>query len=310
MTENTRDPIAATGSRGWARRVIGNPLEAFLVGILLTAFRLMGVDRASATGAAIARTIGPLLRVTNRARRNLRAAFPDMTSGQVDKTVRAMWDNLGRYAAEIACLDAFDVSDASDAGGRIEVVGREHLEALRDDGKGGIVFSAHLGSWDVVALAVGQIIPESVNVYRPLNNPIVDRMVQNARAKSGGFVGKGIQGARAMIAGLSKGRHFAMLVDQKMNDGIAVPFFGRDAMTAPALARFAIRAGVPIVPSRCERLGGARFRLTFYPPVVPASSGNEANDVAETMAEVNEIIEGWITERPEQWLWVHSRWPD
>jgi len=184
------------------------------------------------------------------------------------------------------------------------------LEALRDDGKGGIVFSAHLGSWDVVALGVGQIIPNTANVYRPLNNPIVDRMVQNARAKSGGFVGKGMQGARAMIAGLSQGRHFAMLVDQKMNDGIPVPFFGREAMTAPALARFAIRAGVPIVPCRCERLGGARFRLTFYPPVVPASSGKEANDVAETMAEVNEIIEGWITERPEQWLWVHSRWPD
>jgi len=307
MTENTQDQFARTGSRGWARRVIGNPLEAFLVGILLTVFRWMGVDRASDTGAAIARTIGPLLRVTNRARRNLGVAFPEMTNGQVDKTVRAMWDNLGRYAAEIACLDAFDVSDPQ---GRIEVVGRQHLEALRDDGKGGIVFSAHLGSWDVVALGVGQIIPESANVYRPLNNPIVDRMVQNARAKSGGFVGKGMQGARAMIAGLAQGRHFAMLVDQKMNDGIAVPFFGRDAMTAPALARFAIRAGVPIVPCRCERLDGARFRLTFYPPVAPASSGKEANDVVETMAEVNEIIEGWVTERPEQWLWVHSRWPD
>lgn len=307
MTENTQDQIAPTGSRGWVQRVIGNPLEAFLVGILLTVFQWMGVDRASDTGAAIARTIGPMLRVTNRARRNLRAAFPEMTSGQVDKTVRAMWDNLGRYAAEIACLDAFDVSDPQ---ARIEVVGRQHLEALRDDGRGGIVFSAHLGSWDVVALGIGQIIPNSANVYRPLNNPIVDRMVQNARAKSGGFVGKGMQGARAMIAGLSEGRHFTMLVDQKMNDGIAVPFFGRDAMTAPALARFAIRAGVPIVPCRCERLDGARFRLTFYPPMVPASSGKEANDVAETMAEVNEIIEGWITERPEQWLWVHSRWPD
>jgi KDO2-lipid IV(A) lauroyltransferase len=307
MTEDTGDHSVSTGSRGWVRRVMGNPLEAFLVGIFLTLFRRMGVDRASDAGAAIARTIGPLLRVTNRARLNLRAAFPEMTSAQVDKTVRSMWDNLGRYAAEIACLYAFDVA-ASD--GRIEVVGRKHLEALRDDGKGGIVFSAHLGSWDVVALGVGQIIPNTGNVYRPLNNPIVDRMVQNARAKSGGFVGKGMQGARAMIAGLSQGRHFAMLVDQKMNDGIPVPFFGREAMTAPALARFAIRAGVPIVPCRCERLGGARFRLTFYPPVVPASSGKEANDVAETMAEVNEIIEGWITERPEQWLWVHSRWPD
>ena len=307
MTDDVTVSTASNGSRGWLRRVIGNPLEAFLVGILLTLFRRMGVDRASATGAAIARTIGPRLGVSARARRNLRAAFPDWTTGQINETVRAMWDNLGRYAAEIACLDAFDVSDPQ---GRVEVLGREHLEALANDGKGGIVFSAHLGSWDVVALGLSQVIPSSAHVYRPLNNPIVDRMVQNARAKSGGFVGKGMQGARAMIAGLSEGRHFAMLVDQKMNDGIAVPFFGRGAMTAPALARFAIRADVPIVPCRCERLGGARFRLTYYPPVEPASSGNEANDVAETMAEVNEIIEGWITERPEQWLWVHSRWPD
>lgn len=307
MTTDPHRAAQSAGSRGWLRRVVGNPVETALVWVLLVVFRRMSLDRASAIGGAIGRTVGPRLQASARARRNLAMAFPDWTEAQITATVRGMWDNLGRGTAEIARLNALQISVADS---RIEVVGAEHLERLREDGVGGIVFSAHLGSWDVVALGLAQAIPGSANVYRPLNNPIVDCMLQRARANSGGFVGKGSQGARDMIAGLREGRHFAMLVDQKMNDGIPVPFFGRDAMTAPALARLAIREGVPILPCRCERLEGARFRLTYYPPLIPAASGDEKRDAATTMARVNEMLEDWIRQRPEQWLWVHNRWPD
>ncbi len=101
-----------------------------------------------------------------------------------------------------------------------------------------------------------------------------------------------------------------MLVDQKLNDGIAVPFFGRDAMTAPALAQLALRFRCPVVPARVERLGGARFRLTIYPPMGLPDSGDHDADVSETMRRVNAHFEDWIRARPEQWLWLHRRWPD
>jgi KDO2-lipid IV(A) lauroyltransferase len=95
-----------------------------------------------------------------------------------------------------------------------------------------------------------------------------------------------------------------------MNDGIAVPFFGRDAMTAPALARLALRYDCPVIPTRLERIGGCRFRLTFHAPLVVETSGDRRRDVASIMTEVNRRIEGWIRDRPGQWLWLHRRWPE
>ena len=101
-----------------------------------------------------------------------------------------------------------------------------------------------------------------------------------------------------------------MLVDQKLNDGIAVPFFGRPAMTAPALGLLALRVDCTVLPTRVERLNHARFRLTLYPPLELPRSGDRDANVAALMTAVNTTLEGWIRERPEQWFWVHSRWPD
>ena len=100
-----------------------------------------------------------------------------------------------------------------------------------------------------------------------------------------------------------------MLVDQKYNEGIPVPFFGRDAMTAPTVAELALRFQVPLVPARVERLKGARFRLTLLPPLDLPNSGDRAADVHTVMSQVNALFESWIRDRPEQWLWLHRRWP-
>ena len=115
---------------------------------------------------------------------------------------------------------------------------------------------------------------------------------------------------RQLIKALRRGEHLGMLVDQKLNEGIPVPFFGRDAMTAPALAQLARRFACPVAPVRVERLEGAHFRLTVYPPLTLAESGDREADTAAAMGQVNAIIEGWIRDRPEQWLWLHRRWPE
>jgi KDO2-lipid IV(A) lauroyltransferase len=101
-----------------------------------------------------------------------------------------------------------------------------------------------------------------------------------------------------------------MLVDQKMNDGIAVPFFGRDAMTAPALAVLALRYDCAVVPIRMQRLKGARFRMISEPPLALPKTGDNNADRRALMIEVNAIVERWVREHPEQWLWLHRRWPD
>jgi KDO2-lipid IV(A) lauroyltransferase len=101
-----------------------------------------------------------------------------------------------------------------------------------------------------------------------------------------------------------------MLVDQKLNDGIAVPFFGRDAMTAPALARLARRYDCIVVPVRVVRLGGAHFRLICDPPLKVPKTADAQADALALMTEVNATIERWIRARPEQWFWLHRRWPE
>jgi len=95
-----------------------------------------------------------------------------------------------------------------------------------------------------------------------------------------------------------------------MNDGIPIPFFGRPAMTAPALAEFALRFDCPVVPARVERLRGARFRITLYPPMDLPRTGDRRADVVAIMTKINAVIEEWVRERPDQWLWLHNRWPD
>ncbi len=101
-----------------------------------------------------------------------------------------------------------------------------------------------------------------------------------------------------------------MLVDQKLNEGILVPFFGRPAMTATALALLALRFDCDVLPARVERPPGARFRLTVFPPLALPRSGDDGADVAALTTTVTAVIESWIRERPEEWLWIHRRWPD
>jgi KDO2-lipid IV(A) lauroyltransferase len=139
----------------------------------------------------------------------------------------------------------------------------------------------------------------------------VDKLLNRARSVIGTeLVPKGTVAARRAIAALQEGRHIAMLVDQKMNDGIAVPFFGHDAMTAPALAQLALRFDCAIMPARVERLKGARFRIVMSPPIEITPTGDRQADTLAIMTAVNAEIESWLRERPEMWLWLHRRWPD
>lgn len=288
-----------------------NPLLGALAGIAVWLFfavmGLLPLDAASGLGGLIARNLGPLLPISRRAARRLKRVMPELSPGEVERILRAMWDNLGRVAAEYPHLHEIRCYE----GGRVEVVGAENIDRLRDDGKGGIFFSGHLGNWEVASLAATQRGVPLSQVYRAPNNPIVDRLIFRIRERAieGRRFPKGAEGGRKLARDLAEGGHLAMLVDQKLNEGIPVPFFGREAMTMTSLASFALKYDVPVVPARVERLKGARFRITALPPLELPRTGAREADVYETMRRVNALLEAWIRERPEQWLWLHSRWP-
>jgi Kdo2-lipid IVA lauroyltransferase/acyltransferase len=281
--------------------------EAFGAAAFFAAMGALPIDLASALGGLLGRAIGPRLRVSRRARDNLRAALPDLPAPEVERIVRGMWDNLGRVAAEYPHLPALRVF-APD--GPVEIRGLDHLDRAIAAGRRAILFGGHIGNWEIAALAAGQYGIDIAQIYRAANNPLVDRMIARFRGAGGEFIPKGAVASRRALAALRRGGHLSLLVDQKLNDGIAVPFFGRPAMTAPGLALLALHFDCAVLPSRVERLKGARFRLTIEPPLPLPRSGDRAADVAALLRAVNLTLEGWIRERPEQWFWVHRRWPD
>jgi KDO2-lipid IV(A) lauroyltransferase len=150
------------------------------------------------------------------------------------------------------------------------------------------------------------------SAYRPPDNPAMEQLVKELRRAATGaalpMFPKGAQGARAAMAHLMQGGCIGMLVDQKMNDGIAVDFFGRPAMTAPALAALALRFRCPVIPGHVERIGPARFRAVCEKPLPLPDSGDRATDIATLMRAVNACLERWVRERPDSWLWLHRRW--
>lgn len=288
------------------RRRAAHLAEAVALYPVMLFFACSPVDWASSCGGWIGRTIRPRITASHRALRNLRRAMPENSEVENLRILRGMWENLGRSIAEYPHLDWICDPES----GRVEVVNGERAADLLTDGKPGILFGGHFGNWEVGPRMGHRLMGDSLlSVHRAANNPRVERWLRRWRGPRAA-VPKGAEGGRALIRHMRDGGHVGMLADQKMNDGIAVPFFGRPAMTAPAIARLALRFRCPVVPIRTERLQGARFRVTVEAPVEVSDTGDISADVLATMVRVNAVIESWVRAQPEQWLWLHRRWPD
>ena len=288
--------------RRWRWRV-----EAGFIGLGHRLLRALSVDGASAMAGWLARTVGPLLPASALADANLRRAMPELDVVARKRIIRGAWDNLGRVVAELAHLDHLDTTGADP---RITVEGREHVLALAGTDRPGIFVTGHVGNWELTALGIVQSgVPLTV-VYRAPNNPVAADLLNRMRGPLGGdLVPKGPIATRRIMAILRKGGNVGLLVDQKTNNGIPARFFGMEAMTTPVVAMCALHFGCPVVPVQVVRTGGARFRVIYHPPLVFAKTGDREADVLAMTEQVNTMLEGWIRERPDQWLWFHRRWP-
>ena len=281
--------------------------EAAIFFSVIGFFRLFPLDLASAIGGWLGRNLFYRTHLTARARANLAAAFSEMPESEREQIVREMWDNLGRNVAEYAHLKKLSIGGERP---RIELAGLENYERAVATGKGIIFISAHFANWEVMPFAAAQYGVDGAEVYRPVNNPFVDRWLVRQRQRSGPKeqIAKGAQGTRRIFTLLRSGKAVFMLVDQKTNEGLAVPFFGREAMTTPAPAALAIKLGSVLLPVSNERLGGARFRMKAH-PMIEFEPGDQARDVLVLTMRINEAIEQCVRYRPSQWLWIHRRWP-
>jgi KDO2-lipid IV(A) lauroyltransferase len=281
--------------------------EALVFAAAMAALRLLSVDAASNLGGFLGRSIGPRLPVSARARRNLRLVFPDKGAAEIERIVRGMWDNLGRVAAEYPHLARITSVES----GRVTLVDTDAVVALGDNKQAGVLAGAHLANWEVLAGVAAQHGVDMTVVVREPNNPLVRPLIERLRGVAGGGrTPKGATGAKKAIEVLRSGRVLGLLFDQKMNNGIPVPFFGIEAMTVPAPAQLSLRYGCPLMAVRTERTGPGRFRMTAQGPLTPPGTGDRREDVTRLTAELNRILEGWIRDKPEDWLWLHRRWPE
>lgn len=284
-------------------------VEAAIVGIAFIFFHyILPFKTSVAFGGWIARHLGPFSPLSKRARKNLKKCFPHLTSPEIREIVAEMWDNYGRLAAEYANADAFwDGKTLRN----IEIEGLENLKYFQEDGKPGIIFTAHTGNWQMITLAAQSVGFDLTQMYRPANNPWVDALMlkcQKLAVKN--VITKGKGGPKDLLSLIKRGDHALLLIDQKMGEGIAVPFLGRDAMTAKGVARMYLNQGCPLLPARAERLQASQFRVTFYPPVAFTPQGDQPKDMYNLLLTINTMIGNWVTERPGQWLWIHRRWED
>jgi len=268
-------------------------------------FRSMGLERASDFGAGLLRRLGPKVAVHHVARVNMQTAFPEASERELDQLLDAMWDNFGRLVGEFPNTHRFDFSATSD---QIEVEGADILAELERQGRPIVLIGGHFANWEVMAAVVVHHMKDCRITYRHANNPLIDQRIIDQRTAYGVkiFAPKGGHGAKELMQALKSGASVALMNDQKMNDGIAAPFLGREAMTAPGPARMALRYDCPLVPMHIVRKDGARFKVKVYDPLTKPD-GQDASAILDVVTQINQFIEARIRETPSQWFWVHRR---
>lgn len=278
----------------------------------LRTLRRFDPDKTANFGGRCARVIGPYLPEHRIGRDNLRAAFPEKSPEEIESILLEVWENLGRFGAEFAQLDRIWDFDPQRAGnGRIEIAANAEalFEKLLNDGKGALVFAAHLGNWELPALAAPAYGLDSAVLFRRPNIAAVDRAVQDIRSVNmGEMIPTALDAPMRLAKALQHGIHVGMLVDQHYSKGVDITFFGRPAKANPLLARLARQIECPIHGVRIVRLPNQRFHAELTEEIEPVRDASGAVDIQGTTQKINSIIEGWIREHPSQWLWLHRRW--
>ncbi len=292
---------------GWRQDIIWR-FEAFaydVVGLLLKPFSF---DAISAFGGWALQRLGPLTRKHHIARTGLETAFPEASEAQINTWLSEQWNNTGRTFGEFPILHRLRIFGKNS---RVTVKGLHHLENLRDNGGVAVIVTGHFANWEVMAAALTQSgLPVQIT-YRKVNNPYIDKRIRRQREAYGTklLVPKsGASGARQLLSALSNGESVALLNDQKFNQGLSVPFFGVNAMTAPGATRLALKSGAPLLPLSITR-DKARFTMTVHDPVTLESTGDRDADIAAGVRFITQFTEDRIRENPAQWFWVHRRWP-
>jgi len=315
-------------------------IELAAARLLFGLFRLAGVETASAISGKGLRIIGPLIRsVHRRGLANLSLIYPDWSDEKKEKTLRGVWENLGRTSAEFVHLEKMQPGwEEGPMRQRLEnlcAAGRITPEQVRvfseyKPAKAGrvsldvddafivdlvhrqptIFVTGHFANWEVMSVVCDFFDIPCAIVYRATNNPLIDELIIKTRARAvrHRHIPKGPDGIRPFLDALKDQYSLGLLMDQKFTDGVSVPFLGHPAQTASTAARLALSFNLPIVPVAVVRQRGACFTLKVRAPLPVEKSGDLRADTKRITAQINAALGEEIDKHPEQWLWFHRRW--
>jgi len=289
---------------------VANAIAGWLFSRLLHGIRRLDRKRVSDAGARFLRFVGPRLRENNLGRDNLRAAFPEKEPAEIEAILDGVWDNLGRVAAEFAHLDRLCGAE----GERWPYVeyapdSEARFLQLRSDGKPALVFAAHLANWELPAVIAAKLGLDTLVLYRRPNiGAVADAVLDIRQGSMGTMVPTNFDAPVRLARALAEGRHVAMLVDQHYVNGAEVTFFGRRCLANPLIAMLARQVECPIHGTRVVRLDRYRFRAELSEAITPVRDPDGRINIAGTMQVITTVVEGWIRQTPEQWLWLHRRW--
>ena len=276
----------------------------FIITILsFIIFKLLGPIVSSNLSGKIFEKIGPFFRSKKIILSNLKRAYPDKSSEDLNKIINSMWNNYGRFFAEFMFIKDFRKGKLSE---KIEIEGKEILDDIKINNRQVIFISGHFSNFELMAMCLEKSGIKLSAIYRPLNNIFLNKIMETLRKKyiCRNQIKKGIGGLKKLIELKKNNLSTALMIDQRVSEGILSNFFNKKALTTTIPAQLVKRFNIPIVPVYIERTEGIKFKIRISPPI----NFSENSTIQSITDELNLILEKMINKKPEQWIWSHNRW--
>ena len=278
-------------------------IQFLLILFLFLIFKILGINYASFFSGKIMSVIGPYFRSKVLIKSNILKAFPNLKDSEIKKITMEMWNNYGRILAEYVFIKDFRSSKLEE---NIEINGQEILKKIKENNEPVIFISGHFNNFELMAMQIEKSEINLAVVYRPLNNKFLNFIMERIRKKyiCKNQIKKGISGTKQLLSFFKKKTSIALMIDQRVSQGIKSNFFNQDAFTTTIPAQFVKKFNCKVVPIYIERIVGTNFKLTIHEPLV----FSDGESIETITLNLNSQLEKLILKNPGQWIWSHNRW--
>lgn len=290
--------VLRQAKRTWGQRFLKDPLQGIILVLLFGILSKLPLKTALDLGAFLGKIIGMFAYRRNQiGLKNLDFAFENISLKEKKRILKAMWENMGRtFASGLHLKELLKTA---------EFVNLTDVQNVKNYTQGGFIFSAHIGNWEIISELAHVMGVNIASVYRPANNPWVERFIFKKR--KGLLIPKGLYGSRLLIKTLKEKNFVAMLSDQKLNEGIEAPFWGQRAKSPSAMAELMLKMNLPVLPCLSVWKDKYTLRIQLFPSLKIPKEGTQQQKVLDITTQMNALMQQWIQTYPEQWLWIHRR---